>query len=251
MFKKLKNIFIILYLRIIFYFHDKNSMDFPVEITDQEKEIIKLSDKYSMTGSIRMWALLQSIKNVIQKKIDGDFVECGVWKGGNLILCQKYFDLHNINKKIYGFDNFEGMVEPKEIDIDYRNVPASEMHSLFKKDSNKNSWAYSTLEDVNKNIIDTVPKNNIKLIKGRVESTLLLSKNLPEKISILRLDTDFYESTKIELEILYPKLVSGGFLIIDDYGHFKGCRKAVDEYFKDNFPYLHYVDYSCRLIIKP
>ena len=69
MFKKLKNIFKILYLRIIFYFHDKNSMDFPVEITDQEKEMIKLSDRYSMTGSIRMWALLQSIKNVIQKKV--------------------------------------------------------------------------------------------------------------------------------------------------------------------------------------
>ena len=61
---------------------------------------------------------------------------------------------------------------------------------------------------------------------------------------------NFYESTKIELEILYPKLVSGGFLIIDDYGHFKGCRKAVDEYFRDDLPYLHYVDYSCRLIIK-
>ena len=78
-----------------------------------------------------------------------------------------------------------------------------------------------------------------------------LKKNLPEKISILRLDTDWYESTKIELEVLYPRLMSGGFLIIEDYGHFKGFRKAVDEYFKDNMPYLHYVNYTCRLIIKP
>jgi len=225
-------------------------MDFPVEATKEEKEIIKLSDKYSMTGSIRMWALLQAVKKVIKNKIEGDIVECGVWKGGNLILCQKYLNLQNVSIKIHGFDNFEGMVKPKEIDADYRNVPASEMHSLFKKDKNKNSWAYCSLEDVNKNINETVPKHNIKLIKGIVEKTLLEPKNLPEKISILRLDTDFYESTKIELEILYPKLVSGGFLIIDDYGHFKGCRKAVDEYFKDDLPYLHYVDYSCRVIIK-
>ena len=250
MFGKLKNIYNILYLRILFYLHGKNSMDFPVEATEEEKEIIKLSDKYSMTGSLRMWALLQAVKKVIKNKIEGDIVECGVWKGGNLILCQKYLNLQNVNIKIHGFDNFEGMVKPKEIDTDYRNVPASEMHSLFKKDKNKNSWAYCSLEDVNKNIIETVPKHNIKLIKGIVEKTLLEPKNLPDKISILRLDTDFYESTKIELEILYPKLVSGGFLIIDDYGHFKGCRKAVDEYFKDDLPYLHYVDYSCRVIIK-
>ena len=250
MFGKLKNIYNILYLRILFYLHGKNSMDFPVEATEEEKEIIKLSDKYSMTGSLRMWALLQAVKKVIKNKIEGDIVECGVWKGGNLILCQKYLNLQNVNIKIHGFDNFEGMVKPKEIDADYRNVPASEMHSLFKKDKNKNSWAYCSLEEINKNINETVPKHNIKLIKGIVEKTLLEPKNLPDKISILRLDTDFYESTKIELEILYPKLVSGGFLIIDDYGHFKGCRKAVDEYFKDDLPYLHYVDYSCRVIIK-
>ena len=167
-------------------------MDFPVEATKEEKEIIKLSDKYSMTGSIRMWALLQAVKKVIKNKIEGDIVECGVWKGGNLILCQKYLNLQNVSIKIHGFDNFEGMVKPKEIDADYRNVPASEMHSLFKKDKNKNSWAYCSLEDVNKNINETVPKHNIKLIKGIVEKTLLEPKNLPEKISILRLDTDFY-----------------------------------------------------------
>ena len=162
----------------------------------------------------------------------------------------KFAAIVNEDKKIYGFDTFEGMVEPKEIDIDYRNIPASEMYSLFKSDGEKSNLARCSLDETNKNIIETVPKNNIKLIKGRVENTLLEEKNLPEKISILRLDTDWYESTKIELEILYPKLMSGGFLIIDDYGHFKGCRKAVDEYFKDNMPYLHYVNYTCRLIIK-
>ena len=96
---------------------------------------------------------------------------------------------------------------------------------------------------------------NEKIISGSTSVTLNDSNpteanKISEKISILRLDTDWYESTKIELEILYPRLEIGGVLIIDDYGHFKGCRKAVDEYFKDNMPYLHYVNYTCRLIIK-
>ena len=79
---------------------------------------------------------------------------------------------------------------------------------------------------------------------------MLNKDNLPEKISLLRLDTDFYNSTKIELEILYPKLINDGFLIIDDYGHWKGSRKAVDDYFNNKKPFIHIVDETCRLIIK-
>ena len=124
------------------------------------------------------------------------------------------------------------MVEPKEIDIDYRNIPASEMYSLFKKDSGKNSWASSSLDEVNKNIIDTVPKNNIKLIKGRVEITLLEKKNLPERISILRLDTDFYESSLIELERMYDLVSANGFIVYDDYGHWNGQYEATNEFFE-------------------
>ena len=114
----------------------------------------------------------------------------------------------------------------------------------------KNIWAYSSINEVNDNIKVKVPKNNIKLIKGPVEETLIHKDNIPEKISLLRLDTDFYESTKIELEVLYPKLVKGGFLIIDDYGHWKGSRKAVDDYFNKEVPFIHFVDETCRLIIK-
>ena len=79
-----------------------------------------------------------------------------------------------------------------------------------------------------------------------------IPKNSPEKISILRLDTDWYESTKHELEYLFPRLSSGGILIIDDYGHFKGAKKAVDEYFtKNKIQYfLNRIDYTGRLIVK-
>jgi hypothetical protein len=101
-----------------------------------------------------------------------------------------------------------------------------------------------------KNISENTIIDNIFLIKGNVEQTLLEEKNLPEKISILRLDTDWYASTKIELEMLYKRLVKGGILIIDDCGHWQGARKAVDEYFKNKNIWLHYVDYTCRYIIK-
>jgi O-methyltransferase len=106
------------------------------------------------------------------------------------------------------------------------------------------------LDQVKKNINDATKINNIKLIKGDVVKTLKINQNLPKKISILRLDTDFYDSTKIELEILYPRIQTGGVLIIDDYGEWKGSKKAVDEYFSNNMPFLHIVDKSCRYLIK-
>ena len=101
-----------------------------------------------------------------------------------------------------------------------------------------------------RNISKNTSSNKYKLIKGPVEDTLNVEENLPKKISVLRLDTDFYESTKKELEILYPRLVKNGILIIDDYGHWQGSRKAVDEYFQNDEVLLNYIDYTCRMIIK-
>ena len=238
---------------------------FPIEVNEFQREIIKSCEQYSITGRIRMSNLLQLIYFVIKNEIDGDIVECGVWKGGNLILAQKCLDILKAEKKIYGFDTFEGMNKPLDIDVqivqlksknamksqfEYRRASVWMENVTKTKNDGRNIWAYCDLDTVKKNISSKVPNNNIKLIKGKVEETLLVNQNLPQKISILRLDTDFYESTKIELEILYPRLVNEGFLIIDDYGHWQGAKKAVDEYFKDNPPFLHVVDETCRLIVK-
>ena len=92
--------------------------------------------------------------------------------------------------------------------------------------------------------------NDIYFIKGKVEETLNVKQNIPDKISLLRLDTDWYSSTKKELEVLYEKVSPGGVIIIDDYGHWGGAKKAVDEFFKGKYVWMHYVDYACRLIIK-
>ena len=222
------------------------------EASSEENLIMNTCLKYSMNPKIRMWTLIQSIKYLIKNNIDGDIVETGVFKGGNLILSQKILDLYSPDskKKIYGYDTFEGMTEPGENDRDiFGENPINFWQK--SKEQNYNKWCYSSIEEVRKNFIrETSNETFLKLIKGQVEKTLLDEKNLPDKISLLRLDTDWYESSKIELEILYPRLVKSGILIIDDYGHWKGVKKSVDEYFLNKNIWLHYVDYGCRLLIK-
>jgi len=173
----------------------------------------------------RVQGLHRALISVHQNNIEGDFVECGVYKGGNPIIAKKFFDSVGSNKKIYCYDTFEGMTAPSKKD--------------GKKASRK--WNNESKCEANLNEVKTNFKthncldDNVKFVVGDVCKTLSIKENLPNKISILRLDTDFYESTKAELEVLFPLLVKDGFLIIDDYGHWKGCRKAVDEYFSKEF----------------
>ena len=223
-----------------------------IELTHNEKELIDLVKSYSMTPQIRIYNLIKALKHINQKKILGDYVECGVWKGGNIILFKKIIELTNdSSRKIFAYDTFEGMTEPDENDFDIsKNLNAK---ILMKKDKDKktNIWGVCSLEDVKSNIQANVKNvDNIKFIKGPVEKTLDIQENLPEKISLLRLDTDWYSSTKKELEILYKKVSPGGVIIIDDYGHWGGSKKAVDEFFLDKYVWMHYIDYACRLIIK-
>ena len=219
-----------------------------IEVNKYEKKLINKCLQYSMTNFERMWSLIQSFHHVRQESLVGDFVECGVWKGGNIILLKKLIEQFNLKKNIYGFDTFEGMVEPSFYDVNYNNKSAKKMFDEHKKKDI--GFAMCSLDDVKRNIKKNTKPDNIFLIKGKVENTLKNKKKLPKKISILRLDTDFYKSTKIELEILFPRLVKGGVLIIDDYGFWKGAKKAVDEYFCDYRQFMHYVDHSCRLLIK-
>ncbi|WP_415320606.1 TylF/MycF/NovP-related O-methyltransferase [Candidatus Pelagibacter sp. Uisw_092] len=231
--------------------------DFPiVEATKDEIELLNTSSKYSMTSLPRRWALINAIKQVKNQNIEGDFVECGVWKGGNLIIYNNLNKKYQLQKNIFGYDTFSGMSEPTIHDNNFLNINAKkEWESNNNNSSNVNNSfnCYSSLEEVKKNILHATKNSsleNTKLILGKVEETLDINENLPQKISILRLDTDWYESTKKELEILYPKLVKGGILIIDDYGQWKGSKKAVDEYFKNENVIKHFIDFSCRMIIK-
>ena len=228
------------------------SENFP-EASEFEKELLNVCSNYSMTGHDRMYSLIKSIEFIDQNNVDGDFVECGVWKGGNLIIFQKYVKKLNLNKKIYAYDTFEGMPKPAEIDKNFEGESASiQLDKLDKKnvDRKKNILiADCSLEDVKNNFEKHTFSNNLICIKGKVENTLKNTENLPNKISILRLDTDWYSSTKKELEVLYPLLEKNGILLVDDYGYWQGARKAVDEFFKDKKVTMFKIDFTGRMII--
>jgi len=227
---------------------------FPVEASQEEIQSIELCKKFSMTSYERMYATLSATKYVIHNQIQGDFVECGVWRGGNSILMAMTLSQMDIkDRKIFLFDTFEGMTEPSKHDKDDSGLPASRLLEKADKGNGENIWCIASIEDVKKNFdCSGYPEEMVQLVKGDVGITLKDERNLPKEIAVLRLDTDWYESTKIELEILFPRLVKGGVCLIDDYGHWQGARKAVDEYLQKNeiYPLMHVTDYTGRVFIK-
>ena len=226
-----------------------------IGVSKFEKKTLEICSNYSMTGYENMFALIKSIDFISKNNVKGDFVECGVWKGGNLILFQKMIEKLNIKKKIYAYDTFKGMTEPGKFDFTFEKKDAKKILRTLKKkkvDPKKNIvLAECSLEDVIKNYEkNTRPNKNLFCIKGPVEETLEIKRNIPKKISVLRLDTDWYESTKIELEVLFPLLVKDGILIIDDYGYWNGAKKAVDRYFFKKPIALFKIDFTSRFVIK-
>lgn len=221
---------------------------------DMDKEFINIYNqckKYTMTSIERMFSLYKAIEYIVKLKIAGDIVECGVWKGGSMMLTAlTLIKFNDIGRKIYLFDTYEGMSEPTLHDIRiYDKFKAKNKWHQLKKSNLK--WDYSSLEEVKKNLYSTkFPKENLKFIKGKVEETI--PKTIPEKIAILRLDTDWYESTYHELIHLFPKIVKYGVLILDDYGHWKGAKEATDKYFRENNIkiFLNRIDNTGRIAIK-
>ena len=209
-------------------------VEFPSHFSKTDIEIIKSVKQFTLTSIERRFALIQAVNYIIKNKIAGDIVECGVWKGGSIMLIAKtLLELKSYDKELYLFDTFEGMPKPTEFDVSYKDDLAIKGFEDRKIDNNSSDWSRIELDEVKKNVFSTGYNNEkFHFIKGKVEDTI--PKNSPETISILRLDTDWYDSTRHELIHLFPRLVRGGVVIIDDYGFWKGAKKAVDEYFEEN-----------------
>jgi hypothetical protein len=221
-------------------------------ITDGDERFMAIyaqCKSFTMTSKERMYALYKAVEYVVKAKMPGDFVECGVWKGGSaMVMAHTLLALDIRDRKIYLYDTFSGMSEPENVDVNIRDRSAKE---LMEEDRGKTSnvWACSPEEEVRKNIFSTgYKKENMVFIRGKVEDTIPAF--IPEKIALLRLDTDWYASTKHELIHLYPRLAPAGVLLIDDYGHWAGAKKAVDEYFFDKPILLNRIDYTGRIGIK-
>ena len=225
-------------------FNDRYS-NFIVELNESERKLIKKFEKICLTSELNLWSIYQSLDYINKNNIDGDIVECGVYNGNTLsfigLICKKF----NLDKKIWGYDTFEGFLKDNfsENDKDFKTG---------KKITYSDQDLFFSIEDVKKNIIknDINSFNKYVLIKGDVMKTLNEKNNIPNKISFLRLDTDIYKTTKKQLEKLFCRLVSGGVLHIDDYGICPGVKKAVDEFFIDENIWLHRVDLTCRYMIK-
>jgi O-methyltransferase len=204
-----------------------------------------------MTSTEEVLALIDAVRYVEENAIPGAIVECGVWRGGMMMLVAKVLlGLGSSERDLYLYDAFEGMPPASEVDVRFDGRTTEEVKAM---EGVNGAWCLASEHEVTSNLQAIgYPAEKIHVVAGYVEDTLPAT--MPEQISILRLDTDWYASTRHELEHLYPRLSAGGILILDDYGYWKGSKKAVDEYFASLCgirPMLQRIDHSGRLVIKP
>ena len=221
-----------------------------------EREILAAVRDRTMTTPERQLALVDAVTYAELAALPGAFVECGVWRGGSVLaMVLRLEQLGGTARDVYMYDTFTGMTRPTELDTsdfhrpaleDWRDSDGSAYPELFGGDD-------TSLEAVQALLSHTAhPQDRLHFVVGPVEETI--PGTVPDRIALLRLDTDWYESTRHELEHLYPRVVPGGVVIIDDYGHWQGCRRAVDEYLDRAdvaYPLMHRTDYTCRMWIKP
>lgn len=204
---------------------------FPIAIPETFQTLYKKYQQYSMIKWQGLYTAFNATDYLIKNNIEGDIVECGVWEGGCSAIIAEHLANHNDTKRhFYLYDTYEGMSEPTEKDYSFATKQsAQDLYNTYQKDG-KTDWSVGSLDTVKKVMKQTgYPQKNLSFVKGKVEDTI--PKTTPNKIALLRLDTDWYDSTKHELDHLFPKLVKGGILIVDDYGAWAGSKQAVDEYF--------------------
>jgi O-methyltransferase len=181
-----------------------------------------------------MYAQWQAMQYVVRCEVPGDFVECGVFRGGSTALAAEAFkQLGDTYRKLYLYDTFEGMTQPTARDVDFAGrTPQDHLGTWGAKTMDQITRC--SLEEVRANVLATgLAAERFIFVQGKVEETI--PGTLPAgPICVLRLDTDWYESTKHELVHLFPRLSSGGVLIVDDYGFWRGSREACDEYFAEH-----------------
>jgi len=228
---------------------------YPTELTREDREIVDYVKSRRLTSveEPRLWATVMACKYVVERGIEGDFVECGVWRGGLALAAAAVFRRHRSARRVHLFDTFAGMTPPGERDTSLADDTPALAEFQRHDRATHNEWCYAPLDEVRGHFRDAgLLDDSIVFVQGDVRRTLDDPSRLPAQIAVLRLDTDWYESTRKELRVLYPRLRVGGVLLIDDYGHWAGSRKATDEYFSSEAPrpFLQYTDYAGRTGVK-
>jgi len=224
--------------------------EFPPDFDDRTIRIVNRVNEFTMTGPERLQAFISAVRYVVENGIEGSIVECGVWRGGSMMAAALTLkELGDESRDLYLYDTYEGMSAPTEAD----GQSAIATFAQRKLSDDSSDWCRSPREEVEQNLISTgYPAEKLHFIQGKVEDSLP-AQAPTGPIAILRLDTDWYESTRQELVHLYPKLVSKGVLIIDDYGTWQGSRAAVDEFLAAEKPclLLNRIDFAARIAVKP
>jgi hypothetical protein len=214
--------------------------EWPVDVGPEDVATLNLAQPFTLTSKERLVSAVHATHHISRHRIPGAVVECGVWRGGSMSAMASTLRKLGDIRDLYLYDTFTGMPEASAKDRAYNGYDGKE--ELGK--------CFASLEDVKNTMSLTgYPADHIHYVPGMVEDTI--PGVAPSPIALLRLDTDFYESTKHELKHLYPLVSPGGIVIIDDYGFWEGARQAVDEFFADSSVYLHRVDATGRVIVKP
>jgi O-methyltransferase len=223
----------------------------PLDFEKADVEVCRRVAPYTMTTPPRIYALIRAVEYVSARAIPGALVECGVWRGGSMMaVAITLLRLGITDRDLYLFDTFTGMTAPSDEDVKHSGERAVDL--LADQGRESDIWAIASIEDVREAVLGVgYPEERIHFVQGPVEETL--PERAPREIALLRLDTDWYSSTKHELVHLYPRLMSGGILILDDYGYWQGARRAVDEYISENglTLLLNRIDNTARSSIKP
>jgi len=235
------------------------------DISPLEWELIGDLRPLAATSLESLVSTIRATQYVIDTNVPGAILECGVFHGAQVALMQRVL-LHNgvRDREIYAYDTFNGMPEPgtedvvtqvsEAVDSPSPGTPAKTIWETMRDAEGKGStWVNASIQAV-RSLLDSTgyPMERVHLIEGMVEDTL--PSHAPETIALMRLDTDFYQSTKHELVCLYPRLSPRGILMVDDYGAFAGSRQATDEYFRENggaAPHLVRIDPTVRVAVKP
>ena len=225
----------------------------PAEYDPQLRATIKRVRRDTLTTAPRLAALCDAVEYLVRAEIEGDLVETGVWRGGSMMAAAlTLLRLGETGRDLHLFDTFTGMTQPGANDVPSPYDGYSQQWRWRRLNEAGKDWVGVPAPTVRARMLSTgYPPGHVHLHPGEVELTL--PEQAPERIALLRLDTDWYESTRHTLEHLYPRLVAGGVLIVDDYGHYEGARRAVDEYLATTgHPVLlNRIDYTGRIAIKP
>jgi len=220
---------------------------------DFDADLIALCEAvapYTLTSPERIAALRDAVRHVVRAGVPGAFVECGVWRGGSMVVVARtLLELGAVDRDLYLFDTFTHMPYPGPEDVDLFGTPAAD---AYEAASAAEAFRYLSLDEVRAVLEGTgYPAERLHFVPGLVEDTIPAS--APERIALCRLDTDWYRSTLHEMTHLFPRISPGGILIVDDYGHFMGAKQAVDEYFAGHGPevLLQRIDFTGRMVLVP